>query len=59
MKDMKAHLEKLLTQAADCEMICALATDPTKRELFARLAEHHRTLVIQVQRVISTSEAED
>jgi hypothetical protein len=59
MEDMKAHLEKLLTQAAECEMIRDLATDPKKRELFARLAQHHRTLAVHVQRAISTSEAED
>ena len=38
MKDMTAHLEKLRTQIAECEMIRDLATDPKKRDLFAKLA---------------------
>jgi hypothetical protein len=39
MKDVRAHLEKLQVQIAECEMIRDLATDPKKRELFTRLAE--------------------
>jgi hypothetical protein len=34
MKDMRAHLEKLKVQVAECELIRDLATDPRKRELF-------------------------
>jgi hypothetical protein len=55
MKDMRLHLEKLLALAIECEQIRDAATEPKKRELFARLAHHHRTLAVQVQRVISTS----
>lgn len=44
MKDMQEHLEKLRVQIAECEMIRDLATDPKKRDLFARLAEHHKVL---------------
>ena len=40
MQDMKAHLEKLRSDAAECALIRDLATDPQKRELFTRLAEH-------------------
>lgn len=53
MKDMKAHLEKLRTQVAECEMIRDLATDPEKRELFNRLAEHHKTLAAEVERAMT------
>ena len=59
MKDLRLHLEKLLVQAAECELIRDLATDPKKRELFARIAQHHRTLAVQVQRAISTTEGND
>jgi len=53
MKDMQAHLEKLRTQIAECEMIRDLATDPKKRELFNRLAEHHKVLVAEIERAIA------
>ncbi|WP_245334706.1 hypothetical protein [Bradyrhizobium mercantei] len=43
MKDMKAHLEKLLVEAEECELISRLATDATKKALFAKLAEHPST----------------
>ena len=33
-------------------MISDLATDPVKRELFAKLAEHHRTLALEVERAL-------
>ncbi|QHP71266.1 hypothetical protein EI171_30650 [Bradyrhizobium sp. LCT2] len=41
MKDMQAQLEKLQRDAAECALIRDLATDPKKRELFAKLAEQH------------------
>lgn len=41
MKDMHAHLEKLRARIAECELIRDLATDKTKRDLFAKLADHH------------------
>lgn len=52
MRDIQAHLEKLRTQVAECEMIRDLATDPKKRELFNRLAEHHKVLVAEIERTI-------
>ena len=53
MNDMKEHLEKLQVQIVECEMIRDLATDPKKRELFARLAEHHRTLATEIRRAMA------
>ena len=41
MQDMLAQLEKLRREAAECELIRDLATDPKKRELFDRLAWPH------------------
>ena len=52
MQDMKAHLEKLRTDAAECALIRDLATDPDKRELFTRLAEHLTTLAGEIEAVI-------
>ncbi len=53
MQDMKAHLEKLQLQIAECEIIRDLATDPRKRELFGKLAEHHRMLAAVVEKAIA------
>ena len=53
MQDMRAHLEKLRRDAAECELISGLATDKAKRDLFARLAEHLSVLAAEVERAIS------
>lgn len=50
---MKAHLEKLRVQIAECEIIRDLATDRKKRELFGRLAEHHKVLAGEIERAIA------
>jgi hypothetical protein len=49
MRDYLKHLEKLQTDAAECRLICDLATDPAKRELFDRPALHLTTLADQVE----------
>lgn len=54
MKDMKAQLEKLRTDAAECALIRDLATDSKKRELFAKLAAHLEVLASEVERVLSS-----
>jgi hypothetical protein len=53
MKDMQAHLEKLQIQLAECEMIRDLATDPKKRELFSKLAEHFRALAGEIEKTMA------
>jgi hypothetical protein len=55
MKDMLAQLEKLRTDAAECALIRDLATDPKKRELFARLADHLTVLASEVERAVADS----
>ncbi|MCS3451909.1 preprotein translocase subunit Sss1 [Bradyrhizobium elkanii] len=55
MKDMQAHLEKLRVEAEECELISKLATNPTKKELFAKLAAHHRELADEVERTMKAS----
>ncbi len=47
MKDMTTQLEKLRVDAAECALIRDLATDPKKRELFARLADHLQVLAAE------------
>jgi len=52
MRDMEVHLEKLREQAAEYEMIRALATDPGKRELFAKLADHFKILAKEIEQAM-------
>jgi hypothetical protein len=57
MRDMQAHLEKLCTETAECEMIAQLATDKAKQELFTKLAEQYKVLASEVERAIKKNEA--
>ena len=52
MRDMQVHLEKLRKDAAECALIRDLATDQTKKELFARLAQHLEVLAHEVEEAI-------
>ena len=58
MKDMRAHLEKLRVEAEECELISKLATNATKKALFAKLAAHHRNLADEVERALTESKSE-
>ncbi|MCA6105511.1 MULTISPECIES: hypothetical protein [Bradyrhizobium] len=55
MQDMRAHLEKLLVEAEECELISKLATNAAKKALFAKLAAHHRALADEVERAMIDS----
>jgi hypothetical protein len=50
---MRVHLERLRADAAECALIRDLATDPQKRELFTRLAEHLSALASEVEAAIA------
>ncbi len=52
MQDMQAYLEKLHQDAVDCALISKLATDPKKKELFDRLAQHLASLASELERAI-------
>ena len=54
MQDLKAKLEKLRTEADDCEIIGRLATDIHKRELFLRLAVDLRGMARDIEAMIAT-----
>jgi len=56
MRDMLDHLEKLRVQIAECEIIRDLAIDAKKRDLFARLAEHHKVLANELEKAISAAQ---
>jgi hypothetical protein len=59
MEDMKAHLERLRVQIAECEMIRDLATDRAKREMFAKLAEHFKVLAGELEKEIAKRSSVD
>jgi hypothetical protein len=59
MQDMKAQLEKLRSDAAECALIRDLATDPEKRALFTRLADHLASLANEVEAAIAARLADD
>lgn len=52
MQDMIAQLEKLRTDSSECRLISDLATDPAKRDLFARIAQHLAVLAGEVERAL-------
>jgi hypothetical protein len=54
VQDLKAKLEKLLTEAEDCEIIGMLATDAHKRALFLKLAVDLRGMARDIETVIAT-----
>ena len=54
VQDLKAKLEKLLTEAEDCELIGRLATDIHKRDLFLRLAVNLRAMAGDIEAMIAT-----
>jgi hypothetical protein len=55
MQDMTARVERLRKEAAECSLIRDLATDPVKRQLFTRLADHLSDLAAEVEAVIKAS----
>jgi hypothetical protein len=50
MQDMQAYLRKLHLDAVDCALISKRATDPQKKELFDRLADHLALLASELER---------
>jgi hypothetical protein len=52
MNDYQTQLERLRADAAECRLICDLAKDPAKMELFDRLATHLTSLADQVELVM-------
>jgi hypothetical protein len=58
MKDMEQHFLKLRADAEECLNVSKRATDPQKRDLFARLAQHLNVLASEVARAISVNRAD-
>jgi hypothetical protein len=57
VKDYRASLEKLRSDAAEAALIRDLATDMTKREMFDRLAKHLSQLADDVERSMNAPKA--
>ena len=57
MEDLQGQLERLLTEAEDCEIIAKLATDPKKRKLFKRLAGDLRRLADDIDSIVVARKA--
>lgn len=53
MKDYQASLEKLRRDAAEAALIRDLATNPTKRDTFDRLAQHLSQLADGVEKAMA------
>jgi len=53
MKDMEQHLLKLRADAEECADISKRTSDPKKRDLFDRLAQHLNVLAAEVARAIA------
>ncbi|MBR1277692.1 hypothetical protein [Bradyrhizobium sp. AUGA SZCCT0283] len=54
MKDLRARLDKLLTDAEDCDLIAKLATNPQKRALFEKLAADLRSSARDIEIVLAS-----
>jgi hypothetical protein len=48
VKDVRSRIEKLLTDAGECDLIANLATIPEKREAFRKLAGDYRKMAREV-----------
>jgi hypothetical protein len=57
MSDIQRALEKLRGEVAECLVLSNLATDPQRRELFARVAEHITGLVSAAQNELAVEPA--
>jgi hypothetical protein len=57
LEDLRARLEKLLTEAEDCALIGKLASDVKKRDLFNKLATDLRRMAGDVEAVIASRRA--
>ena len=59
MHDLSSRREKLLADAADCELIACLATEPKKRLTFSRLAKGLKQLADDLEVEIVRREGRD
>jgi hypothetical protein len=58
MQDLIAKRDKFLVDAADCELIARLATDPAKRETFRQLAKQLKQMADDIAASIAVRESD-
>src|SRR5215207_2832256 len=58
MTDIRAHLDKIRSDAAECILISSLAPDG-KREVFAKTAEHLNGLASEIEKTIAANIADN
>lgn len=51
MEDIRARIEKLLTDAEDCALIGKLAMGHEKREVFKKLTEDYRKMARELETI--------
>ncbi len=54
MKDIKQRIEKLSTDAEECQLISRLAINHAKREAFEALAEKYRQMAKDLESLIGS-----
>ena len=59
MQDLAAKREKLIQEAAECELIANLATDPAKRSTFQHLAKRLDDLAHDLEAEIANRGGKD
>jgi hypothetical protein len=59
MKDSREWAEKLRKEAEECRLISKLATNPAKRETFARLAEGHDRQAEELEALLDSGDLQD
>ena len=59
MKDTRESAEKLRREAEECRLISKLATNPAKREMFARLVEGHDRQADELEALIASGNLQD
>ena len=57
MQDMRAHLERLRAQIAECERLERAARSKIKRDIFAKLAAHYSVLAGELEEAIAAEQA--
>jgi hypothetical protein len=57
VEDLKHRYEKVLTDAAECDMVGNLASDQTKRQMFPALAEQYRRMAEALRQEIERRNA--
>jgi hypothetical protein len=56
MRDIKTHLDKIRSDAAECLLLSSLVPDG-KRQVFVKTAQHLNALALEVERAVATSKA--